>query len=164
MGEAQRRANDLRARVVATGPVPERMVQTRITTRPGSPGVDVVVSALRDTARPAAAAAPGAGSLEPGEGGKRQIREAVQAAQPLIESCLGEHIQARRQQRAEGSLKLTISPQGRVRSVRAVGADLGSDALDACLAASAARWTFPSADAEYQVEVPITVVQGGATK
>ena len=164
LGEAQRRAADLKARVVQVGPVPERLVVTRVTTRPGAQGVDVVVSALRDTAKPAAAAAPGVPTLESGEGGKRQIREAVQAAQPLIEGCLGEHIQAKRLPRAEGTLKLGISPQGRVQSVRAVGADLGSDALDACLATSAARWQFPSAEGEYVVDVPITVVQGGGTK
>ena len=99
--------------------------------------------------------------LGSGEGGKRQIREAVQAAQPLIEGCIGEHIEAKRLQRAEGTLKLTVSSQGKVQTVRAVGADLGSEALDACLAASSAKWQFPSAEAEYVVDVPITVVRGG---
>jgi hypothetical protein len=150
---------------MAAGPVPERQVVTRVTTRPGAQGVDVVVSALRETAKaPAAEAAPAAARLEPGEGGKRQIREAVQAAQPLIEGCIGEHIQAKRLQRAEGILKLTVSPQGKVLSARATGADLGSEALDACLAASAPRWQFPGAESEYVVDVPITVVQGGAAK
>jgi hypothetical protein len=162
MAEAQRRAGDIKARVIASGPLPDRQVVTRITTRPGAQGVDVVVSALRETARPAAAPISGAAALEAGEGGKRQIREAVQIAQPSIEGCIGEHIQARRLQRAEGVLKLTVSSQGRVQGVRAVGADLGSEALDACLAASAAKWQFPSAEAEYVVDVPITVVSGGA--
>jgi hypothetical protein len=160
MAEAQRRAGDIKARVVASGPLPDRQVVTRITTRPGAQGVDVVVSALRESARPAAAASGGV-PLESGEGGKRQIREAVQAAQPLIEGCIGEHIEAKRLQRAEGTLKLTVSSQGKVQTVRAVGADLGSEALDACLAASSAKWQFPSAEAEYVVDVPITVVRGG---
>ncbi|HEX9242312.1 MAG TPA: AgmX/PglI C-terminal domain-containing protein, partial [Anaeromyxobacter sp.] len=165
MAEAQRRAGDLKARVVASGPLPEQRVVTRITTRPGAQGVDVVVSALRETAKPApAAGAGGSAQLEAGEGGKRQIREAVQAAQPLIEGCIGEHIQARRLQRAEGTLKLTVTAQGKVQSVRAVGSDLGSEALDACLAASSGKWQFPSAEAEYVVDVPITVVQGGGTR
>ena len=165
MAEAQRRATDLRARAIASGPLPERQVVTRITTRPGAQGVDVVVSARRETAKPAAAhSAAGAQPLETGESGKRQIREAVQAAHPLIEGCVGDHLQAKKLQRAEGTLKLTISAQGRVRSARAIGADLGSDTLDACLASSPAKWQFPTADAEYVVDVPITIVQGGGAR
>jgi hypothetical protein len=164
MAEAQRRATDIKSRVIATGPLPDKQVVTRITTRPGAQGVDVVVSALRETARPAAAPVTGAPPLETGESGKRQIREAVQAAQPLIEGCIGEHIQAKKLQRAEGVLKLTISAQGKVQAARAIGADLGSETLDACLASSSAKWQFPTAEAEYVVDVPITVVQGGATK
>jgi hypothetical protein len=165
MAEAQRRATDLKARVIATGPLPERQVVTRITTRPGAQGVDVVVSALRETAKPAAVpAAAGVQPLEAGESGKRQIREAVQTAQPLIEGCVGDHLQAKKLQRAEGILKLTVSGQGKVQSARAIGADLGSDALDVCLASSSAKWQFPTAEAEYVVDVPITVVQGGAAK
>jgi hypothetical protein len=163
MAEAQRRADDIRIRVLASGSLPERRAVTRITTRQGIQRVDVVVSALRDTASPATSAATGgASSLAAGEAGKRQIVEAVQAAQPLIEGCIGTHLQTRRLRRAEGTLKLTVASTGKVQIVRAAGTELGSEALDACLAASAARWQLPSAEGPYSAEVPITVVRGGA--
>jgi hypothetical protein len=150
--------------VIASGPLPDRQVVTRITTRPGAQGVDVVVSALRETARPAAAPVSGAAALEAGEGGKRQIREAVQAAQPLIEGCIGEHIQSRKLQRAEGVLKITVSPQGRVAKIATTGGDLAGEELERCLTGASGSWAFPAADAGYTVDVPITVVGGGAAR
>jgi hypothetical protein len=45
--EAERRATELKARIVAGG-VPASRVSTRVTFRPGAKGVDVVVSALRE--------------------------------------------------------------------------------------------------------------------
>jgi hypothetical protein len=164
MAEAQRRAAEIKTRVMSVGQLDQGRIVTRITTRPGAQGVDVVVSALRETARPAAApaATPAAPKLLPGEGGKRQLREAVQAAQHLIETCVGEHLTRGRKQRAEGVLKLSVSAEGRVTRAATGGGDLAGDELETCLGAAAAQWQFPSADAEYVVDVPITVVTGGA--
>lgn len=163
MGEAQRRANELRTHVIASGPLDSKQVVTRITTRPGAQAVDVVVSALRETAKPAApAAAPAAPSLLSGETGKRQIREAVQAAQPSIEACVGEIISQKSLLRAEGVLKLTVSAQGRVTKVLAAEGDLSGTTLEECLGGASRSWLFPPAEAEYVVDVPITVIRGGA--
>lgn len=168
MAEAQRRADEIKARVIATGPLDAKQVVTRITTRPGAQGVDVVVSALRETAKPAGAApAPSRSSapaLQSGESGKRQIREAVQAAQPSIEACIGEHIEHKKLQRAEGSLKLSISTEGRVTKVTTGGSDLAGTDIEDCLTRASAAWTFPAADAGYAVDVPITVMRGGNTR
>ncbi|HET8542453.1 MAG TPA: hypothetical protein VFL83_21445 [Anaeromyxobacter sp.] len=166
MAEAQRRAAEIKARVVAAGPLDEKQVVTRITTRPGANGVDVVVSALRETAKPAApapaaaAAAPGGPTLEGGEAGKRQIREAVQAAQSSIEACVAEVMERRKLARAEGVLKLTVATSGKVAKVASEG-DLAGTGVAECLGASATGWVFPRADAEYVVDVPITVMRGG---
>ena len=162
MGEAQRRISELRARVVAVGPVPEGRVVTRITTRPGATGVDVVVSALRETKASAAAPPPAGPTLLSGESGKRQIREAVVAAQPAIEACFGAMLSERPVQRTEAALTLTISAGGKVLRVAASGTELAGDDLAACLTGAAGAWSFPTSDAEYKVEVPISVVQGGA--
>ncbi len=165
MGEAQRRAAELRTRVLSSGPLDSGQVVTRITTRPGAQGVDVVVSALREAAAPPAPApAARAPTLLSGEGGKRQIREAVQAAQGSIEACVGELLTKRNVQRAEGALKITVASQGRVTKVLARDGDLGGTQLEECLDAASRRWLFPSADAEYSVDVPITVLRGGARR
>jgi hypothetical protein len=165
MAEAQRRADELRTRAIAAGPLDAARVVTRITTRPGATGVDVVVSALRETAKPAAAApaAPATPTLQPGEAGKRQLREAVVAAQPSIEACVGEQLERRRLERAEGALKLTVSTQGKVTRV-ASGGDLAGAEVEECLRGASAGWAFPASDAEYVVDVPITVIRGGTGK
>jgi hypothetical protein len=82
----------------------------------------------------------------------------------MIETCVGEHLGRGRRQRAEGVLKLTVSPAGRVTRAATGGGDLAGDELEACLGAASAQWQFPSADAEYVVDVPITVVSGGAAR
>jgi hypothetical protein len=157
--EAQRRATELQRRVLASQALEPNQVVTRITTHPGVKGVDVVVSALRDTAKTTApAAAPGA-VLLPGESGKRQIREAVQAAQPSIEACVGQHIRRRKLVRAESTIQVTVSAQGRVLDVNAASGDLVGAELDACLSQAATAWRFPSADGEYAADVPLTVIQ-----
>ena len=166
MAEAQRRASEIKTRVLSVAPLSERQIQTRITTRPGAQGVDVVVSALRET-RPAAPTAPVPATgrqLEAGEAGKRQIREAIQAAQPSIEACVGEMMERRRLGRAEGSLKLTISAAGKVAKVVSADGDLSGASVTECLTAASGVWVFPPADAEYAVEVPITVIRGGAPR
>jgi hypothetical protein len=169
MAEAQRRAAEIRTRVMASGPLAERQVVTRITTRPGAQGVDVVVSALRETAKPAAPAAPpppapaGAPALQGGEGGKRQIREAVQSAQASIEACVAGMMEQRKLERAEGVLRLTVSTSGKVAKVASEG-DLSGTGIAECLGAASGSWVFPHADAEYVVDVPITVLRGGAKR
>ncbi len=164
MADAQRRADEIKSRAISAGPLDAKQVVTRITTRPGAQGVDVVVSALRETSKPATQAptpAPSGPALLAGESGKRQIREAVVAAQPSIEACVGEHIEKRKLQRVEGSLKLSISPQGRVTKVTTGGNDLGGSEIEECLGRASGAWAFPSADANYVIDVPITVVRGG---
>lgn len=165
MAEAQRRADELRTRAIAVGPLAPAQVVTRITTRPGAQGVDVVVSALRETAKPAAPApaapAQAAPALLAGESGKRQIRDAVVAAQPSIEACVGEHLERRRLDRAEGVLRVTISTAGQATRVATGEGDLAGPDLEACLTKAAAGWTFPASDAEYVVDVPITIIRGG---
>jgi hypothetical protein len=163
VAEAERRAAEIRARATTAGPLDASRITTRVTMRPGATGVDVVVSALRETAKPRTEAPEtgGAPRLEPGESGKRQLRDAVVAAQPSIEACVGEHLQRRHAQRGEGLLKVSVSPQGRVTKVIASGGDLSGEELDACLAAAAAAWRFPGGEAAYAVDVPITVMAGG---
>jgi len=64
--------------------------------------------------------------------------------------------------RAEGTLKLTVDASGRVTSATAGEGDVGGSDLEACLKESSTAWRFPAADGEYVVDVPITVVSGGA--
>ncbi len=159
MAEAQRRAAEIQARVGAAAALAPGQVVVRITTRPGAKGVDVVVSALRDAS--AAAAAPEAHEapkLLAGESGNRQIREALRVAQPSIEACVGELDEAKRLARADSVLRLTVSAPGRVTRVASAG-DLSGTQLEDCLAAAARDWTFPSADREYVVDVPITLLR-----
>ena len=166
MSEAQRRATELQTLVMSAAKLEAGQVVTRITMRPGAQGVDVVVSVLRETAKPAAAAAPAAPAprRSPAESGSVEIREAVQAAQPAIELCIGDHLRTRKLRRARGTLKLTVSAQGRIVKVTPTGSDLAGDALETCLGRAAATWQFPSADADYVVDVPITVMSGGPAK
>jgi len=173
--EAQRRAGELRARAMAAAPLTEKQIVTRITTRPSAQGVDAVISALRDPA-PLATPAPAAtrtATLEPGEAGKRQIRESVLAAQPSIEACVAEHVgrrdllprregNRRKLRRLEGVLKLTLSPQGRVARLSSNAGELGGADLEECLGRAAASWIFPASDSEYAVDVPLSVIGGGA--
>jgi hypothetical protein len=128
----------------------------------------------------AAPAAPAASStraatLEPGEAGKRQIREAVLAAQSSIEACVAEHVarrdllprpegERRKLHRIEGVLKLTLSPQGRVTRLSTSRGELAGAELEECLGRAAASWTFPGTDSEYAVDVPVAVVLGGAPR
>jgi hypothetical protein len=162
MAEAQRRVAEIRTRVLAAAPLDAKQVVTRITTRPGAQGVDVVVSALRETARAPAAAAPAAPhGLLSGETGKRQIREAVIAAQPAIEACVGAVILQKDLQRAEGLLKLTVSAKGQVTRVLTGEGDLSGTLIEECLGRVSSSWLFPPAEGEYVVDVPITVIRGG---
>lgn len=163
MPEAQRRATDIQTRAIAAGPLDANQVVTRITVRPGAKGVDVVVSALRETAQPAAApAAPPLPKLLPGESGNRQLREVVQAAQGSIEACVVELLEAKRLPRAEGVLKLTIGTAGRVTRITTGPGEISGAPVDECLGEASKQWLFPSADGEYVVDVPITVLRGGA--
>jgi hypothetical protein len=166
ISEAQRRANELKVRAVRAGSLRDSQVVIRITTKAGGQGIDVMVSALRETAIPAAlpAATPSSGpTLASGERGKHQIRDAMGVAQQAIEDCVGAHMQKGRLQRAEGMLRLSLSLEGKVQSVRADGAALSSRTLDACLKAASEKWQFPSAPAQYTVDVPVTVVKSGGT-
>jgi len=171
MAEAQRRANEIKSRAIEVGPLDPKQVVTRITTRPGAPGVDVVVSALRD--KPAGAAPGGAApALAPaapttpvtGEAGRREIRDAVIAAQPSIEACVGQVLAANKLGRAEGTLKLTVSAQGRVLEVATGDGDLTGAELERCLTEAARAWKFPAAPSGYSVDVPITIIRGGASR
>ncbi len=166
MAEAQRRATEIRTRAIAAGPLDDKQVVTRITTRPGAQGVDVVVSALRESTKGGAPAAPvpATPALRSGESGKRQLRELIVAAQPSIDACVGEQIVRMRLGRAEGALRLTVSAQGNVRKVATGGGDLAGTEIEECLTNAAAAWVFPSAEAEYGVEVPITVIRRDAAR
>jgi hypothetical protein len=164
--EAERRASELRTRVLAAGPLDGRQVVTRLTTRAGAPGVDVVVSALRDAAGAAGAGAPGpsrppAAALEAGESGKRQVREAVQAAQASMEPCLGDHLEARKLRRAAGFLKLEVTAAGTISRLES-GGDLAGTEVEECLGRAAARWALPGGDAGYAVDLPLAVFRGAA--
>ena len=165
MAEAQRRAAEIRERATSVGSLHANQIVTRITTRPGAQGVEIVISALRETAKPAGAAAaparPAGPALAGGESGKRQIREAVQAAQRSIEACIGERLATTKVQRAEGVLKITVSTIGEVANIATSGGDLAGEQLEGCLTRASASWRFPSADANYAVDVPISVVRGG---
>jgi hypothetical protein len=170
LAEAQRRADDIKRRAIAAGPLDAKRVVTRVTTRPGAIGVDVVVSALREQgARPGQPAAPTGGQpaiqmLGSGETGKRQIRDAVLRAQPAIESCVGDQLQRKKITRAEGVLKLTVAANGKVVIVKTSEGDLAGPEMEACLTDAARTWQFPAAEGEYVVDVPITVIGGGAAK
>jgi hypothetical protein len=174
MAEAQRRADDIKKRAMAAGSLDTKRVVTRVTTRPGATGVDVVVSALREQggrpaqpAAPTGAPAPGQAAIQmlgSGETGKRQIRDSVLRAQPAIESCVGDQIQRKSLNRAEGVLKLTVAANGRVVIVRSSEGDLAGPEMESCLTEAAKTWQFPAAEGEYVVDVPITVIGGGAAK
>lgn len=176
MSEAIRRSEEIKGYVINTASLSPRQVVTRITTRPGAQGVDVVVSALRESGKagqPAPAPAPAptgtaptrpADRLAGGETTRRQIRDAVIAVQPSIERCVGEQMLRRGLSRAEGTLKLTVNPQGRVTGASTGAGQLAGPELEECLRAASSGWLFPPADAEYVVDVPITVVRGGAAR
>ncbi len=165
MAEAQRRAAEIRERATSVDSLRANQIVTRITTRPGAQGVEIVISALRETAKPAGTAAapatPAGPALAGGESGKRQIREAVQAAQRSIEACIGERLATTKVERAEGVLKITVSTMGAVSNIAASGGDLAGEQLEGCLTRASATWRFPSADASYVVDVPISVMRGG---
>ncbi len=144
---------------------------------PASAAATVAGGAVDEGAAPAAPApvATRTATLEPGEAGKRQIREAVLAAQPSIEACVAEHVdrrdllprregERRKLQRIEGALKLTLSPQGRVTRLSTSAGELAGAQLEECLGRAAAAWTFPGSDSTYVVDVPIAVVGGGAQR
>jgi len=73
-------------------------------------------------------------------------------------------MEQRRLARAEGSIKLTISAAGKVAKVVSADGDLSGAGVTECLGAASGAWVFPPADAEYAVEVPITVIRGGAPR
>jgi hypothetical protein len=170
MGEAQRRAEEVRARALAVAPLPAQQIVTRITTRPGARGVDVVVSALREPApaaspvdgatasSPTAPAARLAPALAPGEAGKRQVREAVQAAEPFIEACVAERMERRRLTRTEGVLRISISATGEVAALSGTG-DYAVASTSDCLRDAARAWSFPRAEAAYSADVPVAVIR-----
>jgi hypothetical protein len=177
MAEAQRRAAEIRARVLAAAPLEEKQVVTRITTRPGAQGVDVVVSALRDRpvgaapakgapaapAVPATPGAPAAGSAVATETGRRLIREVLVASQPAIQACVGGLVDAGRLGRGEGvlNLRLTVAPDGHVLRVQTAGGDLTGAELERCLLDASKTWKFPAAEAEYDIDVPISLIRRG---
>ncbi len=161
VGEAQRRADELRARAIAVGLESSR-VTTRTTTRPGAQGVDVVVSALREASKPAPITANPA--LLGGESGKRQVREALVAAQQSIEACVSAHVDPNKLQRAELSLQVTVSAQGRAVKLAVTGTDVAGEELERCLKSASRAWTFPDSDGDYVVDVPITIVHGGGAR
>jgi hypothetical protein len=163
MAEAQRRAAEIRTRALATGPLAEHQVVTRITSRPGTPSVDVVVSALGERAPPAgtAARAPSARTaraLEAGEAGKRQLRETVQTAEASIEACVAELMERRGLTRIEGALRIAVSARGEVSTVTSAG-DLAGASISDCLGAAARGWAFPRAEGAYAADVPVTVIR-----
>ncbi|MBK9517508.1 MAG: hypothetical protein IPO09_09175 [Anaeromyxobacter sp.] len=176
MSEAIRRSEELKSYVITTGKLSPRQVVTRITTRPGAQGVDVVVSALREgsrTAPPAQPAAPAptggapaplADKLGSSETTRRRIRDAVVAVQPSIEACVSDQMIRRSLKSADGTLRLTVSAQGRVTEVTAGSGPLSGPELDECLRQASAAWIFPPADTDYEVSVPVTVVGAGAKK
>jgi hypothetical protein len=180
MSEAIRRSEEIKGYVVNTASLSPKQVVTRITTRPGAQGVDVVVSALRDSGKALQPAPSGpvtpaptptgsaparpADRLLSGETSRRQIRDAVVAVQPSIERCVSEQMVRRGLTRSEGTLKLTINPQGRVVGTSAGGGPLGGPEMEECLRAASAAWLFPPAETEYVVDIPITIVAGGANR
>jgi len=85
----------------------------------------------------------------------------VQTAQKSIEACVGDLIEAKKLARAEGILRLTVATTGRVTKVATDAGDLSGAEVEACLNAAAKGWTFPPAEGEYVVDVPITVIRGG---
>ncbi len=163
MAEATRRAEEIKQLLRRSANVAEGQVVTRITTRPGANGVDVVVSALRvqQSAKPTAAqSAPPTAELGVGETAKRQIREALQSHGSELEACIAS---APRIESAEVVLKLTVDAQGVVTRAQVQEGPLATEALRACLGSVAKGWRFPRTGAEYGVDVPITVVAPGRT-
>ncbi len=175
MSEATRRSEEIKGYVMATASLSPKQVVTRITTRPGALGVDVVVSALREgsalqggagsaPAAPAPAPAPAQDKLTSTETGRRRIRDAVLAVQPSIEDCISDQMIRGALKSAEGTLKLTVSAPGRVTGVSTEAGPLAGPELEECLRQASTAWAFPPADAEYEVSVPLTVVGAGAKK
>jgi hypothetical protein len=158
--EASRRAEELKAFVVTAGPLPSTIVKTRVTVRPSTTGVDVVVSALRSERRTSSADA--ADKLAAGEAGKRQIRDAMKQFGPEIAGCLEAEIAQRGLQRADAVLKLKVDARGRVIDVVSAQGDLSGPPIDACLRRGSVAWRLPVMDGEYAFEVPVTAVLSGA--
>lgn len=175
MSEATRRSEEIRGYVMSTASLSPGQVVTRITTRPGAQGVDVVVSALREgsalqggaaptPSAPAPVPAPVQENLTTSETGRRRIRDAVLAVQPSIEDCVSDQMIRRALKSAEGTLRLTVSAPGRVTAVTTEAGPLAGPELDECLGQAAAAWAFPPGEAEYEVSVPLTVVGAGAKR
>ncbi len=160
MSEAARRAEELKILVAKAGPVPEERVVTRITTRPAAAGVDVVVSALREQGQAggAAGAAEGPPVLLEGETGKRQLREALLQYRPELESCVEAEMRRQGLASAEAVLRIGVDRKGRVSQLSTASAQLAGADLEQCLRAAAQGWQLPAADADYVVEVPMTLV------
>jgi len=154
MEAAARRAEELKALAVAAG-APASRVTTRVTLRPSSTGIDVVVSAIREGA--AVAPADSGPTLAEGETGKRQLRDALTQVRPDIERCFQAAMVARRIDRAEVVLQLQVDAGGKVESISATGA-LGGGEVDRCLADAATAWRLPPAPGGYSTEIPTSVV------
>jgi len=157
MEAAARRAEELKALAVAAG-MPAAGVTTRVTLRPSSNGIDVVVSAIREGA--AAAPTDRGPALAEGETGKRQLRDALAQVRPDIERCFQAAMAARRIDRAEVVLQLAVDAGGKVESIAATGA-LGGGEVDRCLSDAASGWRLPSAPGGYSTEIPTSVVGTG---
>lgn len=157
MEAAARRAEELKALAVAAG-MPAAGVTTRVTLRPSSNGIDVVVSAIREGA--AAAPTDRGPALAEGETGKRQLRDALAQVRPDIERCFQAAMSARRLDRAEVVLQLAVDASGKVESIAATGT-LGGGEVDRCLSDAASGWRLPSAPGGYSTEIPTSVVGTG---
>jgi len=160
--EASRRAEELKALAVTAGPLSATVVQTRVTIRPSTTGVDVVVSALRSERRAEPPPAGGVEKLQRGETGKRQIRDAVSQYRPEIGGCIEAEIARRGLQRADVLLKLRIDARGRIADLASAQGEVSGPELDACLRRGSVSWRLPATDGEYAVEVPVTAVISGA--
>jgi len=156
--EASRRAEELKALAVAAGPLSATIVQTRVTIRPSTTGVDVVVSALRSERRAEPPPADGANKLQTGEAGKRQIRDAISQYRPEIGGCVEAELARRAIQRVDLVLKLKIDARGRIADVASERGEVSGAELDACLRRGSVSWRLPATDGEYAVEVPVTAV------
>jgi hypothetical protein len=77
---------------------------------------------------------------------------------------VGELMEQKRLARAEGTLKMTISPAGKVVKVLAAEGDLVGAGVTECLTSASGAWIFPGSDADYVVDAPITVIRGGAPR
>jgi hypothetical protein len=87
----------------------------------------------------------------------QQLRAAILAHQPQLESCVSRQLKLLPDLRAEGTLVIDVDRSGRVTGAALRGPALQGTTLEGCLRSVAVRWRFPRTGRAYAVEAPLEV-------